>query len=239
MLGSYAPGCAEIAIGPQDVKSSRGKLEMRLAGGWARFAMGPINERYIDGFARQVGILGDHLSNGLDMQAELSYDVRPTLSVAVSVGYLRARIAEDSEMVIRDDQGYVVDRASFSRSLSSAAVCPGLGVKLHSSQGARQMFLRAGLLWCFGRARLELDLDAEEDPLHEDHEYAAQGLGGLVSFGGLYDLTGWSSLGVEFGYRRLSTGDLEEDGEEWVVDGCSMNLEFTGPYLLATVLVSP
>jgi hypothetical protein len=232
-------GAGRLSADGSPAEPEEGRLLLRLAGGWGRYEMASINEDYIDGFARPAGIFTDRLDNGLDVSAEVAYSVRPSLFVGLTIAFLRTRTGDESDFLVRDQYGTVVEQAPFHRSIEARAVCPELRVAYHSRQGGKRMFVGAGVVLCLGSARYELDLDTQDDPLHEEHDYSATGVGASASFGGMYDLTGWLSAGVEFGYRHLSTGDLEDNGEEWVVEGRAMNLQFTGPYLLATVAVRP
>ena len=218
------------------------KFEITLAGGWGLYRMSKINEHYIDDFARGLGFFDEHIDNGGTIFGEVGYFLSPRVSVDFGLMHLQGEI-EKSDLQYRTDvYGNVIGIYKWGKSLKATMMAPQLRVRYHFGKQKFDLFLGAGLALCFGKASLASIYwpeagEVEPLPTSERWRFTGRGLGVVTSAGSSSSLTETFSLGLEIGYRYLTTGDLKDkNGKVWEAGSAGnahrMNLDFSGPFVL-------
>jgi hypothetical protein len=156
--------------------------------------------------------------------------------------HLQGEIEKTDLQYRTDVYGNVVGIYKWERSLKTRMIAPQLRVRYHLGEPEFDLFLGGGLALCFGKASLVSTYwaewgEVEPLPLSDRWRFTGRGLGVVASTGASSSLTEVFSLGVEIGYRYLTTGDLKDkDGYAWEAGSAGaahkMNLDFSGPFVL-------
>lgn len=204
-----------------------------------------LNEKYIDGYAYPAGLLDDQVTSPYGVLAEIGYRLPPRHTLLIGLCYNNGKTSKDSRLPIIDEAQTVVGYMTSRNELYSNAIIPQVRIKYSVPRSGFSPVLSMGVCYAFGKAvlsdLLRVDSSGAEIWSHED-KYTATGWGWLGTVGVSNKIAGRLSYGLEFGYRRLITGDLEdESGEVWRFDGSSppqaIRLDFSGWFLLGTLSV--
>lgn len=204
-----------------------------------------INDKYLDEYARPSGLFDDQVTNQVGVFAEIGYRLPPRHTLLFGLFYNNGKTTKDSRLLITDEAQNVVGFMTNKKELYLNAIVPQVRLKYAMPRASISPFLSLGVCYAFGKARLsdELTVDSSGAELwsHED-KYTATGWGWLATVGLSRGISARFSYGLEAGYRRLITGDLEdESGEVWRFDGSNpaqaIRLDFSGWFLLGTFSV--
>ena len=220
-------------------------FQVTFGAGWGQADQDDLNDKYIDEFARPAGLLDDHLSNRVSFYGELAYSLPPKHQILLGLSYTGGKTDYGRTELIIDELQQVVGTMTVSNELSVSAVIPHARFKYFLSRGTWSPFVSLGAAYAFGKANLgqEVVIDSSQATLwSKEDQYTGRGWGWLISMGIQRSLAGPVSLGAEGGYRRIMTGDLENDaGAVWRFDGArpaqAVRLDFSGWYLLGTITV--
>jgi hypothetical protein len=198
-----------------------------MGAGWNLYSMSRINDYYIGEFARDMDLFYDKINNGPGLYAEFGFYLTPEISAGIGLAYLYGCTKK-------------VD-GDWKRSLTTTMYAPEIKIRYHFSKNHPGYFMGGGLAWCFGKAVLD-SKNAPAPWMDSDHyEPDAQGFGLAIFTGYDWALNETFSIGTELGYRYYTTGDLEENGETWILEysGSShkMNLSFSGPFISANLSI--
>lgn len=218
------------------------RLRIGLATGWGLYSMDDVNKHYIDGFAKEMGILDDNIDGGPSIYGEVSYFFTPRISTDFGVLYLRGCSQKKSWESVLVFPGGGTYATRWERALTTTALAPQMMVKYHFPLRDLDLFSGVGIAWCWGKSILKSDERIPDlgTSVSSEYRYTAQGLGLLGSIGMSHDLTDRFAIGTEIGYRHFVTGNLEDpSGNPWEVEygggGHKMDLDFSGAFMLVSL----
>ena len=232
---------------PVDVraeKADRG-FQFTLGGSYGAVDQSDINDKYLDEYARPAGLFDDRVSNPYGLLAEIGYRLPPYHSLHIGLCYNNGGTTKDSRFPIIDYAQNEIGSMTNKKELYSNAIIPHVRLKYGLPRESFSPFLSLGVCYAFGKAVMSDDLTVDSSGAeiwsHED-KYTAKGWGWLGTVGVSHEISQRLSYGLEAGYRRLITDDLEdEDGEVWRFDGPNQSqairFDLSGWFLLGTFSV--
>lgn len=222
-----------------EVNPALKKVNIRFSAGWGRYKMGNINDHYVSGFAKPLGLLQNDVTNGINLCGEAGWFITRNISTDLAVTYLRARTGKESKDPVCDPYGNPIGHSTTKRSLTTSLIARELKVRYHLPRKKSDLFFGVGAVWCRGTAVLRSIMEerGDYDSASDESRYTAQGGGFLFSAGASHNFYRAMSFDTEIGYRHFVTGDLtDEYGEVWYArylkSGPKMNLDFSGPFIL-------
>lgn len=182
---------------------------LTAGGGLCYFGQESINEYYIDGFAKPVGLLDDNLNSGYMLFAEYGYPLIDRMTLHLGISYSRGNTSHDFQVMNVTAPGHTSNSDVITYKLTTWLFAPHIRAKYQVFQSNPAVFISGGLLYGFGRAIQETEMDY--DTLRVDgsslkNEYSANGFGFMASIGVEKELSSKFSSAIEFGYRYLKTG---------------------------------
>ena len=223
-----------------EAESARKRIGLSYAGGFAAYNMALLNNHYIDKIATPS--LDKHISHGPDLTAEVWYFVTENICLSHGITFLNGASEKTSLYEELDLSDSVVATHPLEMSLRTTLITPELRIGYYREAHRVSLFFGVGMAWGLGESVLEINLENPQAPSHQKYRRSARGIGYTIYGGILRRLNATASVGLEAGYRNLATGALEDsNANAWVVvaDGKrrEMNLDFSGPYLLAKVVL--
>ena len=233
-----------IPVGIQAEISEEG-FQFTLGGSKGAVDQSDINDKYLDEYARPAGLFEDNISNPYGTLMEIGYRLPPRHSLHIGLCYNNGRTTKDSRSPIIDDAQNVIGSLTGKNELYSNAIIPHVRIKYSVPRASFSPCFSMGVCYAFGKAVLSNELTVDSsgaEIFSRKDKYTANGWGWLATVGVGNKINRRLSYGLEFGYRRLLTGDLEDErGEVWRFDGSdpaqAIRLDFSGWFLLGTISV--
>ncbi|MBN2184197.1 MAG: outer membrane beta-barrel protein [Candidatus Krumholzibacteriota bacterium] len=217
----------------------QGSMRLDLGGGIGFYNMSNINDEYIDWVSGALGIFEDKIEAGPGFSGSVGYMVSPRISVDIGITFLKGISEGDGTIEGEDAFGdpFFMD---FDSELRTTLLATEVKSRYYIPVGAVDLFVGAGLAWCYGKAVIDIDFSAE---MPDGDTYTAHGLGLAASLGGYWEVRRPFSIFCEAGYRHYKTGTLKDsDGEKWTMDildgNPEIDLDFSGFFIVGGISIA-
>ncbi len=209
-----------------------GSFRLDLGGGYGSYSMSKINDEYIDWSSESLGIFADKIDAGPGFLCSVGYVVSPRFSVDLGISFLKGISESEGAIEGEDIYGnpFFMD---FTSELRTTLLATEIKSKYLIPAGPVDLFVGAGLAWCYGKAVIDLDFSSE---IPDGWTYTAHGFGIAGSLGGYWEVREPISIFCEAGYRYYTTGTLKDsDGKKWTMDiledNPEIDLDFSGVFI--------
>lgn len=231
------------------VSDSHSRFGFTLGGGWSAYSMGNLNDHYFQDFAIPIGLFDQKLGNGPILSGELNYSLSQTTVLDLGVAYFRTTESYASFHSMNYGNG-TSGPARVDSDFKTSALAPYLNINYCFPTIFGSISIGGGFLYGFGKGTLTVKaIGLETTPPGMElgrtvYEARASGFGGNGETTAFFRMNRTLTFGLSFGYRYLSTGDLKtDDGDPWVVTFTgienTMNLDFSGPYIMGVISFAP
>ena len=243
-----------IADGAGD-DATNDRIELTFSFGWAGYKLDDINERYVNGLAKPLGLLKDDIPNGLDYQIEMSY--RLFKNYSFGIGYILltsdSKYKEAFDWAMTDAGGFDMyrDKIYFDRKARASMRGITFNARRYFDISFIHFAATAGAAWLHGKTELSSNVSIPDNPRTPENEgrvfddkvsYTDNTPGYWSSLGMVLPLNSRLGLVFEGGYRQFKTGELKDsDGNVWTTNDGNpegIRLDMSGAFFLSSVRIS-
>lgn len=228
--------CNSVFAQAPGTRNEQKRFRITLGGGWANYDMKPTGGSYpvSDGYFWPSGIwTKSRISGGAGGFLEGGYSLWPKVTISAGVMHLLGS-TEDSnyERSFLDDYN---NREHPDVEFRASMTSPFVELQYVFPIKPLEIFAAIGISYIFADAyHSHVAVDSVTPPSlpWEPKDFHSRGIGYLTGIGVSYGISRTIFVNSETGYRFLRTGDLQDDGGRTWQD---MNLDFSGPYMMASL----